>query len=133
MDITTTAEVCMLQVKLDHCAGIVIIDSDRHIEQAQLRQALLQIRPYLYRHQHLQGVLWSCHHLPHWRQWQDIKATLEFIAQLNHHTNNFAVVTNSAFGDLVAKLSLLWKQPTVRHFALVEQQQAQRWLMTTSS
>ncbi|WP_298439732.1 hypothetical protein [uncultured Ferrimonas sp.] len=119
----------MFQVKLDHCAGVITIESGGEISAQQLQQARLLLAPYLRQRQHLQGLLWCASAMPRWQHWQDVQATVAFLWSLATISAQLAIVTNSCSGDLLAKLGALWQQPKVRHFAAVQRQQAKQWLL----
>ena len=119
----------MLHVTLQPNYGLVILEPEGVLTEADFVQARKIIDPYISKTGGLKGVMIYTEHFPGWESFNALLSHLSFVKEHHKYVTKVALVTDSLMGNLLTPIVTHFVAADVQIFAYKDVEYAKRWLL----
>ncbi len=118
----------MLNHELRRDDGILILNPDGPLEEADFTSLTIQVDAYLEGHGKLHGVLIRAASFPGWKDFGAMLAHLKFLKEHLHSIEKVAVVADGAIANVMPDIANYFVHAQVQHFDVMREDAAWVWL-----
>ena len=118
----------MLKHKLLQDWGILIVNPQGPLEQADFEALAKIVDPYIESHGTLRGLMIYTESFPGWNNFAGLVSHLKFVKDHQRHIDKVAAVTDSGFLEVIPGIANHFVKADIRHFDFEEKENAMKWL-----
>ena len=118
----------MLNVKLDEAKGIVILEPDGELSQADFQQVANIVDPYLEKSGNLNGIIIYTKSFPGWDSFSALITHIKFVKEHHKKISHVAFVTDSPIGIFAEHIASHFVNAEVKSFAFSELEKSKKWV-----